>query len=49
MIYCSSYGNKMSGAYMSPFEIFAQALGFVGAAIYVFSFQIRNVKKLFLM
>ena len=34
---------------MSPFEIFAQALGFIGAGIYVFSFQIKDVKKLFIM
>ncbi len=33
---------------MGPFEIFAQALGFIGAGIYIFSFQIRDVKKLFI-
>ena len=33
---------------MEPFEIFAQALGFIGAGLYVFSFQIRDVKKLFI-
>jgi hypothetical protein len=32
---------------MSPLELFAQILGFIGAGICIFSFQIRNVRTLF--
>jgi len=32
---------------MTPLEIFAQILGFIGAGICIFSFQIRSVRTLF--
>lgn len=46
MIYCFDIIRK-GQITMTPLEIFAQILGFIGSGICIFSFQIRSVRILF--